>query len=107
MKKIIDYINKTFSVFNKKPELKEFSFIWYKKLETKGKTFYTSAFRTKVKGKDYEDAKEKLINFAMSKMKLVVVSENKFSKSDLASFEKTFEKLNNEMNKLFEKLNLN
>jgi hypothetical protein len=38
----------------------EYSFIWYKKLESGNKTFYTQPFRTKVRAKSFEEAKEKI-----------------------------------------------
>tara|TARA_S200002703_G_C3583170_1_gene179106 strand:- start:46 stop:381 length:336 start_codon:yes stop_codon:yes gene_type:complete len=82
----------------------EYSFIWYKRMETrKGKTFFTQPFRTKVKAKNYDEAKEKVTQFALNKMKLVIVSEDKFDKTDLSKLEKGFDDLYKQMNSLFDK----
>jgi hypothetical protein len=79
----------------------EYSFIWYKKLESGNKTFYTQPFRTKVKAKSFEEAKEKATKFALGKMKLVIVSEDGFDKTDLSKFEKGFDDIYKQMDELF------
>ena len=82
----------------------EYSFIWYKRMKTKkGKTFFTQPFRTKVKAKNYDEAKEKVTNFALNKMQLVIVSEDRFDKTDLSKLEKGFDDLYKQMGSLFEK----
>ena len=82
----------------------EYSFIWYKEMETRnGKKIFTQPFRTKVKAKNYDEAKEKVTQFALNKMKLVIVSEDKFNKTDLSKLEKKFDELYKQMNSLFTK----
>ena len=79
----------------------EYSFIWYKKLESGNKTFYTQPFRTKVRAKNFEEAKEKATKFALGKMKLVIVSEDGFDKTDLSKLEKRFADIYKQMDELF------
>jgi hypothetical protein len=83
-------------------EEKEFSFIWYKEMEAGGKKFYTQPFRTKIKAKTFACAKEKMITFALGKMKLVIVPEDDFKKTDLAQHESTINNLFGEFNKIME-----
>lgn len=91
---------------NKKDKnLKEFSFIWYKRLESKGSTYYTKPFRTKVKAKNYEEAKDKLTNFVLGKMELIIYPEGDFDKSDLNEFNSEFDKIKEHMDNLFKKHN--
>ena len=84
----------------------EFSFIWYKKLENGNKTYYTQPFRTKVKAKNYEEAKQKATDFALGKMQLVIVSEDSFDKTDLSKFEKFFDDTCKQMDELFKNFNV-
>lgn len=95
-----------FGLFKNKKEQKEneYSFIWYKKLESKNKTFYTQPFRTKVKAKNIEEAKKKVENFALGKMKLVIASESEFNKTDLGKIDKVFDNIYKQMDELFKNL---
>lgn len=87
----------------KNPNLEYFTFIWYKVLDNKGTKIYTQPFRTKVQASSYEKAREKVIDFALSQMKLVVVPENKYNETELANLQKNFEVLNTEIEALFSK----
>ena len=82
----------------------EFSFVWWKEMNVGTKKFYTKPFRTKVKGKNIEEAKEKLKDFALSKMKLVIVPEGNFNKTDLSAFEEKISKISNEIDEFFKNL---
>ncbi len=64
-------------------------------------THYTKPFRTKVKAKTKEEAAEKVKNFALRKMTLVLVEEKLFATDDLAKLERQFEQMNIEMDKIF------
>ena len=79
----------------------QYSFVWYKKMQANGQTFYTQPFRTKVSAKSYEEARNKVAQFALGKMKLVIVPEDSFGRTDLADFQKQFDDLNKKMNDLF------
>ena len=95
-------------LFGKKQEKEdtriEYTFIWYKKMKTGNKTFYTQPFRTKVKAKNFKEAKEKLTSCILGKMKLIIVSEDEYNKTDLSKFEKGFDDLYKQMDGLFGKV---
>ncbi len=80
---------------------KEFSFIWYKELKNANKTFYTQPFRTKVMAENLEEAKQKVAEFAMGKMKLIIHEEESFSASDMNRFNEAFEDIHTKMEELF------
>ena len=80
---------------------KEFIFIWYKKMEIGNKTQYTSANRTKIKARNREEAVEKMTNFAMRKMVLVIHEEKNYSASDLGQMDALFNQFNDLMDKTF------
>lgn len=86
---------------NKKDEGVEYSFIWYKEMKSGNKTFYTQPFRTKVKAKSFEEAKEKATRFALDKMKLVIISENEYEKTDLSKLKKGFDEIHKIMDGMF------
>lgn len=77
-----------------------FSFIWYKKMVNGNKTHYTAPFRTKIRAKTREEAVAKLGEFAISKMKLVIVDEKDFSKEDISKMVNSFNKLNEQFEKI-------
>ena len=81
----------------------EFTFIWYKKMEIGNKTQYTSANRTKIKARNREEAVEKMTNFAMRKMVLVIHEEKNYSASDLGQMDALFNQFNDLMDKTFNK----
>lgn len=83
---------------------KEYSFIWYHKLEATGKVFYTQPFRTKVKAANFNEAREKAIGFALGKQKLMIMEEQDFPKSDLGQFERTFASLHEQMDRIDKKI---
>ncbi|MFT7614318.1 MAG: hypothetical protein ACI9J3_003300 [Parvicellaceae bacterium] len=85
---------------------KEYSFIWYKEMKTGNNTYYTKPFRTKVKAASHAEAKEKAQNFALGKMKLVVIDEKDFDKSSLAKIQRGFDRISQEMNDMFEEFNI-
>ncbi len=89
----------------KKSEGKEYSFIWYKQMKVRDKVFYTQPFRTKVRAKNYKEAKEKATNFALGKMELVVVREKDFDKTKLSKLEKGFANMHKQMDELFKGFN--
>lgn len=110
MKKFIQKIkgffvkpNVSHQVFGAKDET-EFTFIWYKKMQSGGKTHYTQPFRTKVKAKTREEAKDKVINFAMAKMTLQVIEEKDFDSTELMKLQKEFDKLNEQFTKITDDL---
>lgn len=78
-----------------------YSFVWYKKLESGNKTFYTQPFRTKVVANSFEEAKDKVTKFALGKHELVIVSENDFNKTDLSKFDAFFDNMRKQMDELF------
>jgi|ERR1035437_5501029 hypothetical protein len=86
-----------------KPEIgeREFTFIWYKKTEIGNKNHYTEPFRTTVTAKDRKDALEKVTNFAMGKMKLVIYDEKHFDSSELGRIRKSFDDMNKMMDNFF------
>ncbi len=81
----------------------EYSIIWYKEMMSGNKKFYTQPFRTKVKAKNYEEAERKVTDFALSKMKLILVREEDFNKKDLSAFDKFFNDISKQMDELFGK----
>ena len=93
-----------FNLFNRnKGEEKEYTFIWYKTMETGGTTHYTKPFRTKVKAKSETEAREKLTKFVLGKMKLKMHLEQDYNKSDISRFQQIFDSFNDLMNKTFGK----
>ena len=90
----------------KEDEGTEFTFIWYKKMVSGDKTHYTAPFRTKVKAKTRKEAVDKLTNFALQKMTLCILEEKDFEGTDIGKMQKTFDKLSDEMEKMFCKLKL-
>jgi BMFP domain-containing protein YqiC len=84
-------------------DLKEYTFIWYKQMEIGNKIQYTPPNRTKVKARNREEAVEKMKNFAMRKMTLVIREEKDYDSSDLGKINAEFEKLNNYMENIFSK----
>ena len=86
--------------------LKEYTFIWYKKMETKKGVDYTRPYRTKVKAKSFEEAKDKAIQFALSKMQLVIYEENPLNTNsdDLEKFMRQFDDLNQKMKDFSDKM---
>jgi len=101
-----------FNLFKSKKKIKnvkiegeqEFTFIWYKKMITGNKTYYTQPFRTKVKAKTREDAKDRVINFAMHKMTLCVIEEKDFDSIEIMKLQKEFDKLNEQFTKITQDL---
>lgn len=84
---------------------REYTFIWYKKMQTGDKTHYTQPFRTKVMAKSRDEAAEKVTNFALRKMTLVLREEKDYSSDDLNQINKQFDEVNKTMNDVFEKMN--
>jgi hypothetical protein len=85
---------------------REYTFIWYKRMETKNKIHYTQPFRTKIVAKSHKEAKEKLSNFVLGKMTLVIIDGEKYETTDIHNINKHFDKAFQEMNTLFEELNI-
>lgn len=105
------FINFFEFIFDKENNLKneeEYTFIWYKEINFQNKTHYTAPFRTKVKAKTFDEAKEKVAAFAMSKMKLVIMEETEYNKSKLqrsnVDLKKHFDEIQNIMNNFFTKI---
>lgn len=84
--------------------LNEYTFIWYKKMASGNKTFYTQPFRTTIKAKSEEEAKDKVIDFVKRKMELIVVKEEDFTGSlvgnQIFSIQKMFTEINKSMSQL-------
>lgn len=103
---------KLFKLFNKNKkqnssEENEYSLIWYKRMYAGKRTHYTQPFRTRVKAKSYEEAKEKLASMVLSKMQLVITPEHDFDKTELYMVQSEFNKVNDamrEMEKCMEKV---
>ena len=79
----------------------EFTFIWYKKTEIGNKNHYTEPFKTTVTAKDKKEALDKVTNFAMNKMKLVIYDEKHFNSSELGRIRKSFSDMNKMMDDFF------
>lgn len=80
---------------------KEFSLIWYKKMQVGNKTHYTAPFRTKIRAKTKKEAIDKLTPFALNKMTLCIHEEQDFKNSDISKMQRTFDSISDEMNKFF------
>lgn len=83
--------------------LKEFVFIWYKKMQNGNTTHYTEPFRTSVKAKNREEAVEKLNQFALKKMTLCIHDEANFIKSDYSKIQQDFNYMNKAMKDMEDK----
>lgn len=83
---------------------KEYSLIWYKKMQLRATTHYTRPYKTKVREKNLDEAKEKVCRFTLSKMTLQIFEEKDFDSSEIMIFQKKFEKLNTEFNDAMEKV---
>lgn len=77
--------------------LQEFTFIWYKKMVSGNSISYTAPYRTTVLARDREDAKHKIFDFANRSMKLVIINEVDFPKSDLGKMQDRFNAVNKQM----------
>jgi len=84
---------------------REYTFIWYKKMQTGDKIYYTQPFRTKVMAKSREEASKKVEDFALRKMTLVIREEKDYDSSDLNKINKQFDEVNKTMNDVFENMN--
>ena len=82
----------------------KFTFVWYKKMVSGNKTHYTAPFRTKVTAKTRKEAIDKLTNFALQKMTLEIYEEKDFEGTEISKMQKTFDRLSDEMEKMFGKL---
>lgn len=85
---------------------KEFVFIWYKEMKlNNNETHYIKPYRTVVKAKTFEEAKEKVTDFAIGKMKLIIMEEKEYSKSNLKtlddSLKSSFDHINRIMSEFF------
>ncbi len=83
---------------------REYTFIWYKKMENGNSTYYTQPFRTKIKAKSREEAADKVKDFALRKMTLVIREEKDYDSSDLNKLNKQFDEVNKNMNDVFESM---
>lgn len=85
--------------------LKDFSFIWYKRLETDSKVVYTQPFRTKVRAKNSDEARKKVEEFALRKMQLIIINEgeDKLESDSLLKMKSDFDKMYNKMNEFHER----
>lgn len=88
----------------------EFVFYWYKQTVIKNtsnqtRTNYTTPCRTKIFAKSFDEAKEKLTNFALSKTELIILTEAEWKKggNEMEQFMKEFDALNNKFSNLFMK----
>lgn len=89
---------------------REFVFYWYKQTVIKNtrneiKKSFTMPFRTKVYAKSFDEAKEKLINFALSKTELIILTEQEWKEggTEIEQFMKEFDALNDKFSNLFMK----
>ncbi len=81
----------------------EYTFIWYKKMKINRKTIYTQPCRTKVNAKNYKEAKEKLTQFVLKKMELIIIEESEFNKIKIPF--KIFDSIFKKMDELFKMFN--
>ena len=91
--------------FSKKKENseKEFVFIWYKKMFSGNETYYTKPYRTKIKAINYDEARDKLMDFILNKMEIVVIDEDEFGDSDkLTETRKKFDDAENSLKNTFD-----
>jgi len=84
---------------------REYTFIWYKKMQTGSTTHYTKPFRTKVIAKSRDEAQRKVTDFALRKMTLVLREEKDYNLDDLNKINKEFDEVNKTMNDVFENMN--
>ncbi len=84
-----------------------YSFIWYKKMQVGNTTYYTQPFRTKIRGANKEEARIKCMNFAMNKLQLVVIDEDRFSDSEISKLQQEFEKLNEHFKNIIDNIHKN
>ena len=101
------YFSKKSSPANTSPTGTEYSFVWYFKMQVKPKSkdgvtsiksSFTMPCRTTITAGSYEEAKEKLTQFALGKCELKIWEEKEYLKSELGKNDKSladeFEKLN-------------
>lgn len=91
-----------------KPEedgLIEYTFIWYKEMKNGNSTNYTAPFRTKVRAKTKQEAVDKVTEFALGKMKLVVFEEKDFKNTNVSKMQEYFNDVNKGLNQMFDKFN--
>ena len=89
LKSIKDLIAKKIAGVGASDEEKEYSFVWYYKMHLKnesaaGTTIYdshTKPFRVKIKGRSYQDAHDKLMEFALSKCSVIILNEDEYRES--------------------------
>ena len=81
--------------------LKEFVFIWYKKMEIGNSTHYTAPYRTKIRAKNREEASKKCTDFALRKMSLCICEEKDYDSSQLGNLRKSFDDLDKQMDDIF------
>lgn len=84
---------------------REYTFIWYKTMQSGDTKYYTQPFRTKVKAKSREEASEKVKDFALRKMTLVIREKKDYDSSDLNKINKQFDEVNKTMDDVFKKMN--
>jgi len=87
--------------FVKRVKETEYTFVWFKKMQNGKRMHYTKPFRTKVTASSFEEAKKKVEEFAMSKMKLIVLSEDEYNRCDIRKFQEDLDKVFGDMDKIF------
>ena len=85
--------------------VKDFTFIWYKKLQNSNTTHYTEPFKTTIKAKNREEAVEVLTQFALKKMTLCIHDEENFRKSDYMKVQSSFYQMNKAMADMEKEIN--
>jgi len=85
--------------------VKDFTFIWYKKLQNGNKTHYTEPFKTTIKAKNREEAVEQLTQFALYKMILCIHDEDTFNKNDFKEVQNSFNYINKVMSDMEKEIN--
>lgn len=87
--------------FKKKKDT-EFTFIWFFESRFANNTNYTKPIRTKILADNLEEAKEKLVDFALAKKKLTIIHEQEFDNINCDEISKKFDAFNEEMDKFAE-----
>lgn len=94
---------------DKKPDEKEYTFIWYFRMQLKSQTVdgtsvfksFTKPCRTKIKAASYKEAQDKLTDFALGKCELKIWQEDDYVKSDLYKQSKTVDEIYRKMDEVF------
>lgn len=86
------------------PEKKWYSLIWYVKLQNKGETMYMQPFRTKIMASSLKEAEDKVADFAINKLELIIMPEEQFIHTRLHKLRSFFADFSPRIKSLFDML---